>query len=103
MAARRLSHRGATGDEPVLVPARFSLRHTAREAPANAQIDGDAQAQALQVSICGAEVPDLPMPVLNHQMSHVRRRPFARDRREPDQHDHERPAPPTPAPDLEQS
>ena len=29
-------------------------------------------------SICGAEVPDLPMPVLQHQMIHVRRRPFAR-------------------------
>jgi hypothetical protein len=31
-------------------------------------------------SICGAEVPDLPMPVLKHQMSHVERRPLARDR-----------------------
>jgi hypothetical protein len=31
--------------------------------------------------IRGAEIPDLPMPVLKHQMSHVRRRPFARDRR----------------------
>jgi hypothetical protein len=29
-------------------------------------------------SICGAEVPDLPMPVLHHQMSHVRRRHYAR-------------------------
>ena len=29
-------------------------------------------------SICGAEIPDLPMPVLKHQMSHVRRRPVAR-------------------------
>jgi hypothetical protein len=52
-------------------------------------------------SICGAEVPDLPMPVLKHQMSHVRRRPFAGDRREPDQHDHERPS--GPAPDLERN
>jgi hypothetical protein len=26
-------------------------------------------------SICGAEVPSLPMPVLKHQMSHVKRRP----------------------------
>jgi hypothetical protein len=52
-------------------------------------------------SICGVEVPDLPMPVLKHQMSQVRRRPFARDGREPDQRDHERPAPP--ARDLEQS
>jgi hypothetical protein len=34
-------------------------------------------------SICGAEVPDLPMPVLKHQMSHVTRRPFERDRPEP--------------------
>jgi hypothetical protein len=30
-------------------------------------------------SICGAEVPDLPMPVLKHQLSHVRRRAFAGD------------------------
>ena len=29
-------------------------------------------------SICGADVSDLPMPVLKHQMSHVRRRSFAR-------------------------
>ena len=33
----------------------------------------DAQPQAL-----GAEVPDLPMPVLQHQMSHVRRRPYSK-------------------------
>jgi hypothetical protein len=31
-------------------------------------------------SICGAEVPDLPMLVLKHQMSHVKRRPHAGDR-----------------------
>jgi hypothetical protein len=31
-------------------------------------------------STCGAEVADLPMPVLKHQLSHVRRRAFARDR-----------------------
>jgi hypothetical protein len=29
-------------------------------------------------SICGAEVPDLPMPVLKHQMSHVRRRHYSK-------------------------
>lgn len=29
-------------------------------------------------SVCGAEVPDLPMQVLKHQLSHVRRRPFSR-------------------------
>jgi hypothetical protein len=52
-------------------------------------------------SVCGAEVPELPMTVLKHQMSHVRRRPFARDRRHPDR-DSDR-APPIPAPDLEQS
>jgi hypothetical protein len=34
---------------------------------------------------CGAEIPDLPMPVLKHQMSHLSRRPFARDRRDPEQ------------------
>lgn len=31
-------------------------------------------------SICGTEVPDLPMPVLEHQFSHVKRRPRAADR-----------------------
>ena len=33
---------------------------------------------------CGAEIPDLPMPVLRHQLSHVERRPFAGVRAEPD-------------------
>jgi hypothetical protein len=32
----------------------------------------------------GAEIPDLPMPVLKHQLSLVERRPFAGDRTEPD-------------------
>jgi hypothetical protein len=50
-------------------------------------------------SICGAEIQDLPMPVLKHQMSHVRRRPFARDRRHPDQYPDQ--SPPTSARDLE--
>ena len=45
-------------------------------------------------SICGAEVADLPMPVLKHQLAHVTRRPFARDRREPSRPD-------LPARDLE--
>jgi len=35
-------------------------------------------------SACGAEVPDLPMPVLRHQLSHVERRGRAVDRAEPD-------------------
>lgn len=34
-------------------------------------------------SICGAEVRNLPMPVLQHQMSHVARRPLAHGRPEP--------------------
>jgi len=33
--------------------------------------------------ICGAEVPDLPMPVLQHQTSHVPRRPYAKSASEP--------------------
>ena len=35
-------------------------------------------------SACGAEIPDLPMAVLKHQLSHVERRPFAGDRAESD-------------------
>jgi hypothetical protein len=34
-------------------------------------------------SICGAEVPDLPMVVLKHQLSHVGRRPYSRSVPEP--------------------
>jgi hypothetical protein len=33
-------------------------------------------------SVCGVEVPDLPMPVLKHQMSHVWRRPCATSARD---------------------
>ena len=29
-------------------------------------------------SVCGTEVPNLPMSVLKHQMSHFKRRSFAR-------------------------
>ena len=39
--------------------------------------------QVWRCSICGAEVPDQPMPVLKHQMSHVKRRPYADDRWQP--------------------
>jgi hypothetical protein len=35
-------------------------------------------------SACGADIPDLPMPVLKHQLSHAERRPFAGDRAERD-------------------
>ena len=34
---------------------------------------------------CGTEVPDLPMPVLKHQLSHVKPRPFTHDHCKPDQ------------------
>lgn len=34
-------------------------------------------------SICGAEVPNVPMPVLKHQLSHVSRRPLARHQPRP--------------------
>ena len=40
--------------------------------------------ETYRCSVCGAEVPDLPLPVLRHQLSHVERRPFAGDRFEPD-------------------
>ena len=35
-------------------------------------------------SPCGAEIPDVPMPVLKHQLSHIERRPFAAHRSEGD-------------------
>ncbi len=35
-------------------------------------------------SVCGAEIPDLPMPVLKRQLSHVERRGRAVDRAERD-------------------
>jgi hypothetical protein len=36
-------------------------------------------------SVCGAELPDLPMQVLKHQMLHASRRPFASNRAAPAQ------------------
>ena len=41
-------------------------------------MDGDVQAQALQVLDLRSGGSDLPMPVLKHQMSHVRRRPYSK-------------------------
>ena len=38
--------------------------------------------KAYKCLVCGAEVPDQPMPVLSHQLSHVKRRPYATDRPE---------------------
>jgi len=35
-------------------------------------------------SACGAEIPDQPMTVLKHQLSHVERGGHAVDRAEPD-------------------
>lgn len=51
-------------------------------------------------SICGAEVPDQPMPVLKHQLSHVGRRPYARNRSPADRRN-ERPDRPAPASDRD--
>lgn len=55
--------------------------------------------KSYKCTICGAEVPDMPMPVLKHQLSHVRRRPRADHRPaepkgtrdEADQHDADQP------------
>jgi hypothetical protein len=44
----------------------------------------DAQAKDLPLLACGAEIPDLPMTVLKHRLSHVERRGRAVDRAEPD-------------------
>jgi hypothetical protein len=40
--------------------------------------------------VCGAEVPNLPMPVLGHQLSHAKPRPYAggRPKREDGQEEH---------------
>jgi hypothetical protein len=37
--------------------------------------------------VCGAEVPNLPMPVLKLQRSHVKRRSYVDNHREPNQSD----------------
>jgi hypothetical protein len=48
------------------------------------------QRKLWKCSACGQEVPDLPMLVLKHQISHVGRRPYARD------HERGHPNPPSP-------
>jgi hypothetical protein len=40
--------------------------------------------KTFRCSVCGAEIPDLPMTVLKHQLSHVERRGRAVNRAEPD-------------------
>jgi hypothetical protein len=40
--------------------------------------------KSYRCSVCGAEVADLPLIVLRHQLSHVQRRGRAVDRPEPD-------------------
>jgi hypothetical protein len=42
------------------------------------------QQRTYRCSVCGAEIPDLPMPVFRHQLSHVERRPRAFDRAQSD-------------------
>jgi hypothetical protein len=48
-------------------------------------------------SVCGVELPDLPMPVLQHQLSHVRRQPYSRSVPEPAGSERQD-KPPAPAP-----
>jgi len=45
--------------------------------------------------VCGAEIPDLPMPVLRQQLSHARRRPYAGVRETPVKPDHQKRRPPS--------
>ena len=53
------------------------------ERPRLAVVESDVhKPKPYKCSLCGAEVPDLPMPVLKHQLSHVKRRPYARDQPE---------------------
>lgn len=43
-------------------------------------------------SVCGQEVTNLPMPVLKHQLSHAKRRPFAESKPPPERHDQPEPS-----------
>ena len=51
--------------------------------------------KSYKCTVCGAEIADLPMPVLQHQLSHVERLGRAVGRAEPDaptaEDQHERP------------
>ena len=53
-----------------------------------ATLDAGRKSTSYKCSVCGAELPDLPMQVLKHQMVHAGRRPFASNRqahaRQPD-------------------
>jgi hypothetical protein len=45
-----------------------------------ATLDAERTPKSYKCPVCGAELPDLPMHVLKHQMSHAGRRPFASNR-----------------------
>ena len=53
-----------------------------------ATLDAARKSKSYKCSVCGAELLDLPMHVLKHQMLHAGRRPFASNRqahaRQPD-------------------
>ena len=61
-----------------------SAAATARipEGPAALHLKPMRKPKPYRCSICGQEVPNLPMAVYGHQLSHVGRRPWARDRAE---------------------
>jgi len=65
-------------------PLLPSAAATARipECPAALHLKPMHKPKPYRCSICGQEVPNLPMAVFGHQLSHVGRRPWARDRAE---------------------
>ena len=61
-----------------------NFRHPVESQTCRRQVTQMIKRKAWKCSACGAEIPDLPMPVLRHQLGHVEWRPFAGDRAEPD-------------------
>lgn len=81
--------------KPLYRRVNWNCRHPVESGTCRSQIPFMLKQKIWKCSACGAEVPDLPMPVLRHQLTHVERRPFAGDRGEPDappdEHQHQGP------------
>ena len=73
--------RGPGGSlRPVFAPTRggFSALITGHSLHTSSACWRRQGPKPYRCSTCSAEVPDLPMPDLKHQMSHIRRRPYSR-------------------------
>jgi hypothetical protein len=66
--------------KPLQLQANWSCLHPVENRTCRRQVKAMHFPKLYHCSVCSAEIPDLPMIVLRHQLFHVERRSFAADR-----------------------